>query len=138
MHQTQAIKRLRVLIAEDNEDVRAILVALLSSEFEVVGAVGDGEQLVRSAMVLQPDLIISDISMPQRDGFAAKTELQARCFERPFVFVSIMDYEGFDPPAEESPVGYVHKIDIFTELKLAIRTVAVGNSYISRSFKKRQ
>ena len=52
------MQRLRVLVAEDHESVRNILVELLRSEFEVVGAVIDGEQLVKAATLLQPDVIV--------------------------------------------------------------------------------
>jgi DNA-binding NarL/FixJ family response regulator len=124
---------LRVLIAENHEIVRAILVALLSPDFQVIGAVGDGEQLIQAAFFLQPDVIISAISMPLLDGFSAKNELRSRGMEYPFVFVTTMDLPGLVRSMEQGPVGYVHSADLFNELKLAIDTVSLGISYISRS-----
>lgn len=129
---------LRVLVAEDLEDMRAIVVALLSSDFEVVGAVGDGEQLIQSAIFLQPDVVISDISMPLVDGFAAKDELWSKGLRFPFVFVTAMDLQALYPVVEEGSVGYVNKSDIFNELKPAIDAVALGHSYMSRTFRGRQ
>ena len=75
--------RLRVLIAEDHEDLRGIVVAVLSSEFEVIGAVGDGEKLVQAAISLKPDVIVTDIVMPLMDGFSARNELRAKGIDHP-------------------------------------------------------
>ncbi len=126
---------LRVLVAEDHEDLRALLVALLSSDFQVVAAVDDGEQLVEAALFLKPDIIISDVGMPWVDSFSAKNELRSRGIESPFVFIATIDHEGLFPDSEEEePVGWVHKYDLFNELKAAVHTVASGHAYISRSF----
>ena len=129
---------LRVLIAEDHDDMRAIVVALLSGDFEVVGAVVDGEQLIQSAIFLQPSVIISDISMPLVDGFQAKNELWSKGLKFPFVFITAMDLEGPNTVVEEGSVAYVSKSDLFNELKHAIDAVALGDSYVSRSFRKRR
>ena len=51
---SHSVNGLRVLIADDHEDLRGIAVALLSSEFQVVGAVGDGQELVQAAIFLKP------------------------------------------------------------------------------------
>jgi len=131
------VNELRVLVGEDNEDIRAITVALLSSEFQVVGAVGDGEQIVMAAIFLKPDVIITDISMPGMDGIAAMTELRSRGVEYPFVFMTVMSIAGFSGRVE-GPVGYVHKNDLFSELKLAVHSVMLGDIYISRSFRREQ
>jgi len=129
------VNGLRVLIADDHEVTRAILVTLLNPDFQVVGAVDDGEQLVRAAIFLQPDVIISDINMPLLDGFSAMDELRSRGMEYPFVFVTPMDLPGLVPSIEQGPVGYVHQTDLFKELKLAVKMVAHGIFYISRSFR---
>ena len=71
--------------------------------------------------------------MPWMDGFSAKNELRSKGMKCPFVFVTMLNLQGFSSSGEEGPVGYVHKMDLFNELKLAIHTVARGNSYTSRS-----
>jgi len=55
--------------------------------------------------------------------------------EYPFVFVTAMDLPGLVPSIEQGPVGYVHQTDLFKELKLAVKMVAHGIFYISRSFR---
>jgi CheY-like chemotaxis protein len=131
------VNELRVLVAEDNEDLRPIIVALLSSEFQVVGAVGDGEQIVLGAIFLKPDVIVTDINMPVMDGIAAMNELRSRGLEYPFVFLTVMTIDGFSGKIE-GPVAYVHKNDLFSELKLAVHAVMLGDIYVSRSFRRVQ
>jgi DNA-binding NarL/FixJ family response regulator len=128
--------KLRVLIAEDHEQLRATIVDLLDSEFTVVGAVGDGQQLVEAAPVLNPSLIVSDIDMPLMDGFSAMRVLRAKGIQTPFVFITLMTVEGISSGVEDHPVGFVHKADLANELKSAIHAVAVGVSYLSRSFRQ--
>ncbi len=58
----------RVLVADDNADLRAYLVRLLSPYWEV-DAVGDGVEALTAARAHPPDLILSDVMMPHLDGF---------------------------------------------------------------------
>jgi CheY-like chemotaxis protein len=128
--------RLRVLIAEDHDELRATIVDLLDSEFTVVGAVADGQQLVEAAPVLNPSLIVSDIDMPLMDGFSAMRVLRAKNIQTPFVFITLMTVERICAGVEDHPVGFVHKADLANELKSALHAVAVGVSYLSRSFRQ--
>ncbi len=70
-------ERLRVLIADDHPVFRAGLRALLSAEegFEVAGEAGTGEEAVRLALELQPDLVVMDLRMPGMDGVAATRQI---------------------------------------------------------------
>jgi len=128
----------RVLIAEDHDDLRAMVVALLSSDYQIVGAVGDGEQLVQAALYFKPDVIVSDINMPRMTGFGARNELRSKGLDYPFVFMSILKLDEVLPAGEEeTAVAYVHKEDLFNELKQAIRAIQLGNIYISRTFRQK-
>ena len=72
--------------------------------------------------------------MPWKDGFAARNELQSQGLDFPFIFITMMELEGLT--IEVKSVGYVHKNDLFNELKVAVHTVLLGNTYISKSFRK--
>lgn len=130
------MRGMRLLVAEDHEAMRKILVEMLSVEFEVVGSVGDGQQLVDEAILLRPAVIVCDIAMPFMDGLSVRKELQRRGVDVPFVFLTMIDVHMLPFAAKEASLGYVHKADLVDELKLAIRAVALGKSYMSRSFRK--
>ncbi|MCB0667845.1 MAG: response regulator, partial [Saprospiraceae bacterium] len=67
-------KRGRVLIVEDNTDVRRYLSTMLESEYRILEAV-NGEQGIDMAKKEIPDLVISDIMMPVKDGYQVCDEL---------------------------------------------------------------
>jgi PAS domain S-box-containing protein len=58
----------RILLADDNADMRQYVQRLLREQYEVV-AVADGESALKSARQRRPDLILSDVMMPRVDGF---------------------------------------------------------------------
>jgi response regulator NasT len=67
---------LRVIVAEDEALIRMDVVATLQeSGYEVVGEAGDGEEAVRLAIELMPDLMIMDIKMPKLDGISAAEKI---------------------------------------------------------------
>ena len=75
---------LRVLVADDNADVRRIVIELLSSDFQVIGEAADGQDLIQCAVSLQPDIVVSDIVMPLMDGLSAKEHLRSMSLRPPF------------------------------------------------------
>ena len=67
---------LRVIVAEDEALIRMDVVATLQEAgYEVVGEAGDGEEAVRLAIELMPDLMIMDIKMPKLDGISAAAKI---------------------------------------------------------------
>ncbi len=68
--------RPRVLLADDNADMREYVRRLLATRF-AVEAVGDGVSALASARSLRPDLVLSDVMMPGLDGFGLLRELRA-------------------------------------------------------------
>lgn len=83
------MKRVRILLADDHREMLKRVVNLLQSEFEVVGAVNDGQALLEAASKLRPDVVVLDISMPVMNGLEAADRLrkavqgQGGLFDRP-------------------------------------------------------
>ena len=65
------MKRARILLADDDLHVLATVDKLLQTDFEIVDMVSDGPRLVAAAFKLQPDVIVTDISMPKMNGIEA-------------------------------------------------------------------
>ena len=69
---TDTNKKSTVLVAEDEALIRLDLVELLEEEgYEVVGQAADGEEALKLARELEPDLVIMDVKMPKLDGISA-------------------------------------------------------------------
>jgi PAS domain S-box-containing protein len=66
----------RIILADDNADMRAYVRDLLAPIY-AVEAVADGDEVLAAARRQRPDLIISDVMMPRRDGFALLAEIRA-------------------------------------------------------------
>ncbi len=69
-------RRARILLADDNADLRDYLTRLLSGRYEVE-AVGDGAAALQAARRHPPDLVLSDVMMPELDGFGLLRALRA-------------------------------------------------------------
>ena len=77
------MSKIRVLVADDHAIVRMGLVSLLKSEpdIDVVAEADDGEDAVRAALRLSPDVVIMDLMMPGVDGTEATRQILARAPE---------------------------------------------------------
>jgi DNA-binding NarL/FixJ family response regulator len=126
------MRKLRVLIADDHEQIRSAIVQLLSDDFKIVGVAGDGEKLVESAISLNPDVIVTDISMPLLSGPEALKELSARGYDIPFVLVSMNPF-GADEFIRRGASAVVDKLDIAHELAPAVHSAALGHIHVSRT-----
>jgi len=123
--------RLRVLIADDNDTVRAAVGKLLEDRFEVVGAVSTGRELVDAALAQRPDVIVSDLDMPSIDGLAAMKVLRDAGHTTPFVLLTGMEGD-VRRWIDVGVIGVVLKADV-SELAAAIQAAAAGRVYLSRT-----
>ena len=73
-----AAKPLRVLVADDNNDGREMLVYLLTAEGHTVAAAPDGPTAIETARVFHPDVVILDIGMPGMNGYTVARSLRAK------------------------------------------------------------
>jgi diguanylate cyclase (GGDEF)-like protein len=88
-------ERSRVLLVEDDEELRGVMAELLRERFEVREAT-NGEEAVSLARQLRPDVVLMDLFMPRRDGFSALEDLRRdpRTAELPVIFLSGQSDEG--------------------------------------------
>jgi DNA-binding NarL/FixJ family response regulator len=124
----------RILVADDQNLVVERVVSLLGKTFEVIGTVNNGKDLVAEAQRLQPDVIISDITMPMLTGIEAAQELRQIGSTSKLVFLTVHQ-EAVVVRAcfAEGGLGYVIKSSLGTDLIPAIREALAGNRYISPS-----
>jgi len=137
---TTADKKVRVVLADDHDLVRSGIKALLSmvKGVEVVAEARDGHELVQLAEGLEPDIVMTDISMPGMDGIAAIAHLhQSRPGIRLLV-LSMYDTVDFVKRAvANGACGYLMKDAPPFELEQAIRSVMATGSYYSPSIAQR-
>jgi two-component system nitrate/nitrite response regulator NarL len=127
-------KKIRLLLAEDHPVVRKGLAAFLShnDRLEIVGEASDGQEALRKARELTPDVVIMDIDMPQLDGLTV-TEILRK--EHPQVNVLILSAHSSTHHAlriiKSGARGYVLKQAAVEELVKSVETVASGETCFS-------
>ena len=123
-------ERIRVMVVDDHEIVRIGLkqVLDLSGEFEVVGQAADGEEAVRVAAEVSPDLVLMDVIMPRKDGVEACREIMESA---PDVRVVMLTASNAEDAVVESVAagasGYLLKETDMEQLLSALRSAAVGD-----------
>jgi DNA-binding NarL/FixJ family response regulator len=127
----------RILLAEDHGLVAEAFQKLLEPEFTVVGTVGDGESLLRSARELKPDVVLLDLHMPGAGGLDAG-ELLKRAMPRVRIIVVTMndDAKTAVGALNRWAAGYVLKRSMGSELLKAVREVLRGGRYVTPALGK--
>ena len=126
------MSRMRVLLADDHAATVQQWRTLLEPEFEVVGAVGDGEALVDAADRLAPDVIVADIAMPGMSGIVAANTILGRHPAARIVFATVhADRMMLRRGLAAGAYGYVLKVRAGDDLVPAIRAALRGELHIS-------
>jgi DNA-binding NarL/FixJ family response regulator len=122
----------RVLLADDNQAMLARVSLLLTSECVIVAAVTDGAAALDAAEVLQPDVIVLDISMPGMSGLEVAYCLRAAGSKAALVFLTIHEDEELIVAARAAGgIGYVVKSRLCSDLMIAIREARAGRPFLS-------
>jgi DNA-binding NarL/FixJ family response regulator len=130
------VSPIRVLLVDDQPLFREGVHTLLSlqPDLEVVGEAGDGEEAVRLAARLRPDVILMDLQMPVLDGVEATRRLrltQPDC--RVIVLTTFDDDEYVFEGLRAGAIGYLLKDTPSSRLLEAIRAAARGESFLQPS-----
>jgi DNA-binding NarL/FixJ family response regulator len=111
---------------------------LVEGTCEVVGSLPDGRSLFDAAMILKPDIIITDISMPILNGIEAVNELHGAGSTSKIIFLTVhSDPDFLTSCLATGALGYVMKSRAVTDLIPAIKEVIAGRIFISPPFTKR-
>jgi DNA-binding NarL/FixJ family response regulator len=129
----------RVLIVDDDDLMRAGLRGVLSSDdaIEVVGEAGDGRDAIYRARLLNPDVVLMDVRMPDLDGISATRELIAASPDIRVVVLTTFEQDDYIFGALSAGAsGFLLKRSKPEELLTAIHTVA-GEALLSPSVTSR-
>jgi DNA-binding NarL/FixJ family response regulator len=130
------LKKIKILIADDHAFVREGTRRILEQEpdLEVVAEAGDGEEAVRLASDLKPDVAIIDVAMPKLDGIEATRRIKALCPAVAVLVLSAYDDDQFVfGLLEAGAAGYLLKSVRGHEIVDAIRAVDAGESVLHPS-----
>jgi DNA-binding NarL/FixJ family response regulator len=128
--------RIRILLADDHAVLRAGLRALIASQpdMDVVGEAGDGEEAVRKAVALRPDVAIVDITMPGPGGIKTIERIRRAAPATRVLVLTMHDAPAYLRAAlAAGAVGYVVKRAADSELIAAIRDVHRGRTVLDAS-----
>jgi len=130
----------RVLIADDDDLMRAGLVELLSGEpeIEIVGEASTGREAVERARRLHPDVVLMDVRMPDLDGIEATRELTRAAPRARVLILTTFEQDDYVFGALRAGAsGFLLKRARPEELVAAVHTIARGDSLLSPSVTRR-
>jgi DNA-binding NarL/FixJ family response regulator len=130
----------RVLIADDDDLMRAGLVELLGADgtIEVVGQAATGREAVERACRLAPDVVLMDVRMPDLDGIAATRELaRASTSARVLILTTFEQDDYVFGALRAGASGFLLKRTRPEDLIAAVHTIASGDALLSPSVTRR-
>ncbi|MFG2568582.1 response regulator [Streptomyces sp. NPDC048567] len=130
----------RVVLADDQPLVRAALRMVMADtpDIEVVGEAGTGEEAVRLAARLAPDVVVMDIRMPGMDGIEATERITAQGGEAHVVVLTTFDDDDYVYGAlRAGAAGFLVKDMALDDILAAVRVVASGDALIAPSVTRR-
>jgi DNA-binding NarL/FixJ family response regulator len=126
------MERPRIVLADDHRIFLDGLVSLLEEEFDIIGTAENGRALIEKVEKLRPDVVVTDISMPELNGIEAT--IQIKKFDPDIKVVLLTMHgdvtyatRGFDAGAS----GYVMKQSATQELVSAIKEAVRGRTFVT-------
>ena len=127
-------KKTRIMLADDHPLLRQALRDVLEkqSDFEVIAEAGDGEEAVKLATKLVPDVVIMDISMPKLNGLEATRQIKENCSTVAVLVLTVhSDNEHILSILKAGAGGYLTKSVYDDEVVNAVRALISGETVLS-------
>ncbi len=124
----------RILIADDHAIIRAGLRALLtaSGNYEIVGEAADGQEAIQMVSLLNPQILLIDLSMPRMNGTEAIQVIRDRHSALKIIALTVHRTEEYIRAALDAGAnGYMLKDDTHHDLIASIQSVLKGQTYLS-------
>src|SRR5215467_5568575 len=126
------MKRITLLLADDHDMLIDGLVHMLGWDFDVVGVAHDGRKMIEMAKEKRPDVIVTDISMPNLNGIDAARMLRQDIPSIKILFLTMhSDFLLIGDAFRAGASGFVLKSCDMSELVKAIHSIAKGSTYIT-------
>lgn len=107
---------------------------MLEDDFDLLEIIADGNMLVDALHRYQPDLVISDVSMPGSNGLDVLRKIRIEGWKTPFIFLTMHAEPGLAATAMSAGAnGYVLKYSAGEDLITAVRQVLLGSTYVTPS-----
>ncbi len=126
-----------IVLADDHKIVRQGIKSMLQTEvdFNVIGEAADGLEAIKIVQLLQPDILVSDLIMPDLDGIEVIRQLAGKSTKTCVIILSVNNNIGYVHSALEAGArSYVLKESGIDQLEHAIREVVAGRLYLCSSF----
>jgi DNA-binding NarL/FixJ family response regulator len=133
------MNRIRILVAEDHELFRKGISSLIEKvpEMQIVGEAADGEEAVRLARELKPDIVIMDVMMPGMNGIEATRLIHETVLKTKIVTLSLhSDREYIVGMLKAGSSGYLLKDSAFHEMIEAIENVQGNRIFLGQTLIK--
>ena len=125
---------LRILVADDQGAVLNEVNRVLRASHNVVASASNGNALLRAAAAVSPDLIVTDISMPEMNGIDVARQLRKTGSKAKIIFLSVhREPEIISAAFEAGAEAYVFKEQLLTDMAAAIDHVLSGDKFLSKA-----
>jgi DNA-binding NarL/FixJ family response regulator len=126
------VDKIRVVLADDHREVIAKVRGILGDEFEIIETAENGNQAVSAVLELEPDVFVTDISMPLLNGLEAARLIQNANSRVKIIFLTIHEDRDFIAAAfSAGATAYVTKRHLATDLVFAIQEALKGHTFVS-------